>query len=713
MKNNTIDHPTLNYKNLIKKIKLSKNFDDILICIKYNLKYKYHECEELLILYKNLFVKNNIKHSYDEFFELISKVYIDISIVNEFINQSEIVIPENGVGSKKHALEFIEDISKYYEKLDSYRDKYSWFKGALVLGPILELHYNNEENPGVIIGKYINILFNDDKVLYCDKVSKNLYENNYFYNIDEISKNVIHIPENSCIHKLLILITEYILQTHFKNNELIRLFFDTILNTKKYRKDYYAIENILYNINSIPECLAVHWIIIFFTGKLNDYCDYRSLSLKSLHYILSEFEIGYFNIDQCLHNKDIMKYYENRKNCGISRLISKKFDYYFLNELFSVYIYDGDTLLDKKNNKCLRFILKKYTFERLQINNGISLIHDIDCCDIYKFINYYSDLDFNEIDITIALIAGYRDYDFLNALDIEGNDDIYDFNYKYTSLFKNINEEGMCDLSCALYSVYLLSITLSTCFRLINLKYIKNTIEHGLSVCGSRSLYKTISIIYNHIKNSNHDENLNQSHKIIEIYFENLLNKYKSIDKDIDIKKYRNNKNCENEIIEIITPERWIKLSPQSKKYLSEATFQWNVNAIYYGSGINEWSGLVVLYCKVIENELLLKYSNVFNNTEFKNYCLGNNIKIGDKMTGGNVCYFLRKYKKMPEEIKIIFDKTNSTIHCNKELINDIYDLIQNYRNVAAHNDPLGIVKFAEFRVNFFKTVNKFIDCIS
>jgi len=68
----------------------------------------------------------------------------------------------------------------------------------------------------------------------------------------------------------------------------------------------------------------------------------------------------------------------------------------------------------------------------------------------------------------------------------------------------------------------------------------------------------------------------------------------------------------------------------------------------------------------------------------------------------------------MPETVKATVIQSGTTLHEDIGLINSLYDLVQNYRNMAAHTDAVSMKRFAEFKEKLFqeRVLHRFIDAV-
>jgi hypothetical protein len=66
----------------------------------------------------------------------------------------------------------------------------------------------------------------------------------------------------------------------------------------------------------------------------------------------------------------------------------------------------------------------------------------------------------------------------------------------------------------------------------------------------------------------------------------------------------------------------------------------------------------------------------------------------------------------MPVIVQEEVQRSRIMLHDNQKLVNELYDIVQNYRNIAAHYPAVNMKRFADFKHKMFQkgVLARFID---
>lgn len=280
----------------------------------------------------------------------------------------------------------------------------------------------------------------------------------------------------------------------------------------------------------------------------------------------------------------------------------------------------------------------------------------------------------------------------------------------YFILVQKSYSEGRYDLGTALLSLYLLYRSIFLSGDIGPTPDTVQIVSTALSNPGNKILKQTISIIVNTIdEHFAHDPVSMSSADVLRQHLPKSAKLYR-------IENYREKQVSGPDVITnfkcILDISRWDKLSKSSQECLISAELQWRNNAIEFAFGIKDWSGLVITYFKAIERELVDRFKSFYTSTTYLRYLTSREMTCPQKATAGWLLKELRNYQSWPQELKDNLSTARINLHNNPRLVNNLYDLCQNYRNVAAHPDPLDMVKFTRFKKILFedRVIHDFID---
>lgn len=690
-----INHPQLTLDILLKKFFKNKTIKFYLIILKFAFNNDIPENKKIIDAWEIVDKTIISGKELDYFCNLLINIWIDggfyIKNYNNINNETD-----------KELIDLWNQHIEFRNKIEKNVDKYSWFENSLVIGDLLSSLYDDTDNPGIIIGRYINKLYNKNIIL----------EDNQFILSDKYFCNPgkkFEVIENSELHILLFKIGMFLIELQCKDNKYLKEAITCIFFPKKYNKDFNTINNIILNLYRAPRGLILSWVYNFWIYNQFEE-NYNLVSNEIIISLFKVFPIGYKNfIDinfyyQYYHHHDIVN---NKLSLPFS------FDYTFLRDVCRL-IQNSDFTINDELKIIFKNIFENFTLDRILLNNGISFLDEFNSQDLSKF--YLNDLgfDLNTIDIVLFLSEGLMDcgylFLFLEKTDFINNKKFYyDSNKNYVMLFNRFTEFGYDELANSLYSLYLLILTYITNGELISLSEIIPTIKKGLLIDGSSILKKTILIIDKLITDKLNKSNTNNN----DILF---LNKYtfSSITKSFENllqSRSSDEAGVENKYINNIGIERWNKLYDDSRKYIIDSEFLWVNNSSFYGLGMYDCSGLISGYCKCVEKEIVDRYSSLYSDVDFLKYCANNSIKVDAKLTIGTVLYAIRRYNIMPENIKLIMDRIPFKLHRNQNLVKKISNLIHQ-RNQASHKEHFDMIQYATFKKLFIGYLSEIIDCI-
>jgi hypothetical protein len=174
----------------------------------------------------------------------------------------------------------------------------------------------------------------------------------------------------------------------------------------------------------------------------------------------------------------------------------------------------------------------------------------------------------------------------------------------------------------------------------------------------------------------------------------------------------RSEEDAHSKLTESLGMERWNKLSKNSQECLLSAELQWKNNALDFGFDIKDWSGLIATYCKPIEGELVERLADFYVSEIYGDWLIEKGDKRPAKATAGWLLKALKGYDQMPVMVQGEVRRSRIMLHDNQKLVNELYDIVQNYRNISAHYPAVNMKRFADFKHKIFQdgVLARFID---
>ena len=156
-------------------------------------------------------------------------------------------------------------------------------------------------------------------------------------------------------------------------------------------------------------------------------------------------------------------------------------------------------------------------------------------------------------------------------------------------------------------------------------------------------------------------------------------------------KKPKAAEEIEARLIEHVGEKIWAKLKPQTKTWLIEADLNWSKWRFEGKEEFSrkDWSGPALQYCKALENEFVLSYSDL---------CLkAGNHDPAKNVTLGNVMMFLKRASKGEELQRRLLQDAGRHLPTPSN-ISDLEKLVSSYRNLAAHPNDFDLKRLDNLR---------------
>ncbi len=614
--------------------------------------------------------------------------------------------------------EAFSSFEEYFEKLDSYQEEYSWFLPAIVLSDQLEAVYPDELNPGKIVATYLKTLFpvklpSDVEIIAID----------YSYNPE------YKLPFNSSLHCLIRQVGEWALNQTTLDPELKQCMgtcFRDYLDPENYEERSCNHEEplrFLANLLNSPRDLYYCWI-----KECLFNLDFPWLSSQELmNETLKCLPIGRGNSPLILDQNYSHLFDESVINkfktsiCDLQTLKDSKFLSY---DSFLRLVYRGFDSVYHVDHECyelLNILVTRLDGYRREYLAGCAPFHarshDSEAVCLVDAIGL------DNIDLSLLLVNGMNHYGCL-SIDYDNEENSYFdhsnlFNNKqlaYLAAFNKSVAEGLNELGVALLSLYIFSRGLIMKGRFGQLPDLLAAVERALTLPSSKIIKHTIAFVVEATEKYFYDDPLAMASAL---HFRNLLPQQAELHvlpggKKEGVSRQWREQEIRERFEGNLGPERWSRLSENSRACLVSAELQWRNSAVEFGFGIKDWSGLVTTYCKPIEGELLDHLGNFYISDAYAGYLDEKKMKRPAKPTAGWLLKELKSFPNMPEPVQEAIKQTGTKLHEDVELLKALYDLFQNYRNIAAHPDAVSMSRFAEFKRKLFQeqVLHRFIDAV-
>ncbi len=382
---------------------------------------------------------------------------------------------------------------------------------------------------------------------------------------------------------------------------------------------------------------------------------------------------------------------------------------------------DG-VIIDAECRQLLLAIYNSYTRFRQAFLGGVSLVptHELwHCNNVVR-----APIGTEQIDLLQLLADGELSYGFLNLLnekkDSSPLEQIQFYDEKqslYLQLFGKAHAEGLYELGTALLSLYLLYRAVILKGRLNLSPDMLEAINKALALPGAKVLKHTMAIAIESVEKYFPTDPIACCSAMILRQFipqgaQLTVLPGKAGQEGARISGAEETKAF---FMRELGADRWEQLSEKSQLSLVSAELQWKNSAHDFGFGITDWSGLIMSYCKAIEVELVDRLANFYASSELGAYLTDKGENRPAKATPGWLLKELKSYDAMPEPLQAILKSARIQLVGNINLIRDLNDIFQNYRNRSAHHDPVSMKSFADFKGKMFQSglLHQFIDAFA
>jgi hypothetical protein len=587
-------------------------------------------------------------------------------------------------------------IEEQKELSDKFEQKYSWFRSSWLLADILEHTYPEEIEPGRIIAEFLKLLFPEGveplRVTYENSEPKlQVSHGTPFHNlISKIGFSVIETSYSSAIGKECLCFGLHCILNPVEKVDLpINITFDIV------------VKEIIYAPTEFFLSWTNSWWLYF--GDYDDDNNSPDMTVSALNILL----------ESCKLSLPISFEYNGKKSVLTPHILGC---------LFKKINISGCDLSEHSLEVKLTDLINQYRDLRRNVYCGVSPLGFTTAFDL-AYVLESNGYDIKKLDFTSILAGGFLDFGniYLYPENKEPVHCVDEFNSKqavYLVLFDKALEEGFFELANALISLYLMARALFCQCRFPVSKELQRAISTGLSLPGFRTLKHTLETIIGWSEKYFPSEPLA---KLSVKIFKQFLPKQASlhlINNQGPTESKKNSaieKEVEASFVEQLGQERWNKLSGESKRQLKSAEVLWRRCYADFGFGVQDWSGLVNNYCKVIEKELTDKLCVFYASEEYKVFYETRNHKaIPRHPTTGLLLKELQYYEKLPIGLQELLNNSSQSIHKDKKLSSQLQKLVD-FRNQAAHKEEFDMVKYAEFKKLYFseKVIHRFIDCLS
>ena len=740
------EHPHKKLENLLVKFEKNFVFEDFVKALEYAIAKNIDNCSNLLKVWKQH------KHCLaltTESLSCFSKILpaIWVNWESSPYRRVDPTIPAEPISEEWQIL--LKGVGEEASKRNLHKDKYSWFEPSLCIVDLLSKYYPDDIDPGIIIGRYLHVLCKDpfDNSQQHKSVANTdpddiqiAYENeciNINHTFDLGTELILDSPLHIAIHQ----VGKWAIGTENKKSEILLTALECILFPDRYATlpfhNSIKPEEILFTLLVYaPNDFLNAWISQYWLNPFEDYTRSPNLTQESLTTTLLLLSFGKNNdlpaliedtsFSDLYKNKDILEQqqqgllptmvralpdYEKR------RLIDKNFSYSVFAALCTKWGGQNFEYINEELNQLIPEILANYTNDRRTYYNGLSILDTFDENQIRMFLRA-TNIEYRNIDLTILLSQGLLDFGELYLLSesedspIEGYNRLYEKQNNYLILFNKAIDEGLPEFGVALLSLFLFTLCLRTKGLLTNLSSLIPSIQAALQLPNARILEHTLNLIVEFIEGLPEKKPAAQ---LVSYTLQSYLPKKAQKLKIIHSNKQNSPDQLalvEQRIQSVIGKQRWQKLSEESQGFLISSGVMWESNAMYFGAGLEDWSGHISGYCKTLEKEIVDRLESVFFSEFYLAYLNNLNIKRPKKPTVGFLLDLLKKYESLPGELQDLIQRSKNTLYNNPSLIGRLYNIFQTYRNVASHKDPFGMVQYSKFKQIYFSDglLSDFID---
>lgn len=579
----------------------------------------------------------------------------------------------------------------------NYERKYAWFEPSWLLADILAKEYPEELDPGIIIAKYLKLLFPEDKL----DINRNIVGE------FEASKTIRY---GSSLHVLVAKVGAECIESSElpkKTKKCLHLALETILDP---HMELVLPEGVTFN--EIIEATIEAPVGFFFCWArewwLKDGAVTPPINAESLKILLSTCTIiGAKSIKENTSAR-------NKKNVLTLNLL--------WDLIFKINNSDSIEVDPELQNKLVD-LFNEYTNIRRYKFCGVSPLDYIAVNEFYMFLDSLRCNLTNISDITILLSRGQFDFAELYLLPESDDPDniLTEFIYiqdMYILIFNKAIEDGFYELANSILALYLLGRAIFCAGRFVMGGSLEVAITNGLSLPGNNILKHTLFVLIERLHNDFASDPVAtlslqylkqfvpQQAKLHVIGGGNNPERHKrSETSSVDVKDF---------LLAELGEDRWNKLSADSQNHLISAEILWRKTYAELGFGIKDCSGLISNCNKVMEKELVDRLSKFYFSEqyiEFVRRVIKTEIK--GEPTLGWLVQMLSNYDRLSPELKQMLQSCSVNIQHDSDLLAKLQKLCR-HRNTASHKDQYDMVKVVEFRKIYYqdRTIHKFIDLI-
>lgn len=699
---------------LLDKFRKTLQFEDFLAAVEYCLE---KNIDDTAILEEEWETQQQ-SVLFDNGMECLSKLLAKIKIGYDLIISNK---PEmDSEQSEKISQSFRELFQTHAEEETQRKqisDKYSWFYPSFIINDSLQSVYPEELDPGQIIAKYLKQLFPDN----VEKLVPN------FTNYTKVQK-IYSIKFESPLHSLIITISQAAIYQIYSDNETLKLIvfgecreiLDPENNEqRKFPSETIVIKLIIFSMLAMPAELFYSWYDAMISRLFCDDTPDES-KINFLMAALTTFSFGKHNLPLAANNinDDSSDFYYD---LDFWRYVAaeKYLSYGDMFWLLYINLEEADNKSDD-SRAVVSKLIQSFTKLRRKYFTGMFPANWGNCSqcagEIVGFIGHENSdflvmLTEANYDTILCLFPGHvKPYQ-------QRCDDLDKAQKYYLTLFDKALEEGLPEFAVSLLSIYIFLRAISEQCHFGNLPDLMPAIDRAIALPGSKTLKHTLAFVVDSVDTYLSDDPIAACSAA---YFRPYIPKQADLhviegagksafrleSSESDVKTF-----LENEL----GRDRWHSLSENSRSCLVSAELQWRNNASVFGFAIKDWSDLITTYCKAIEGELVARLDDFFNCGEYEAYLSAKGLKRPAKATAGWLLKELKSYDAMPPSLQELLSNSRIRLAGNNDLINRLYDIVQNYRNISAHHDAVPMKRFAEFKEKMFQSglLHKFIDAFA